>query len=118
MAMKNSQETTAPKKSRSHEELMAAENFGSISGNDLYWLLRLVAVEASSQQDFCNRLENLLDERLGSGRNLFTAVFNGDFWYPDAHQSYANYQTWSGGRGVLPGAFGQNNSVGVLVWWW
>jgi len=109
-------ETKEPK------QFIATENFGTMSGNDLYWLLYQAASETGSSgsaETFCNNVEALLTERLGAGRyGLHLAI--------SPNSSGGSYDLvpillptnlfWGGDAGVLPG-FGAKNAVQCLVWW-
>ena len=92
------------------EEFLASDNFGTLSGEDLYSVLRIVAGESNTEGEFCSNLSSHLISRLG-GQARFVIVFDGGtMWYPRESQS----QTWGGAAGALPGF---NHSIQVFVWW-
>lgn len=109
-------ETLTPK------QFVAAENFGTLSGSDLYWLLYRAASEtgpSGSADTFCNTVEALLTERLGAGRyglHLCISPNSGGGSFDLVASLLPNNQAWGGDAGVLPG-FGAKNAVQCLVWW-
>lgn len=106
--------TVAPEDSLTREQLMASENLNSITGNDLYGILRLAAESASNTTEFVNEVNQLLEQRFVQTPYYFVMDFNGVLWTP---ASMPNSTSWGGQAGTLPGPVGQSNQVQVFVWW-
>ncbi|WNG60144.1 hypothetical protein F0U59_39590 [Archangium gephyra] len=107
-------------KTLKREEFLSPTNFGTLSGQDLYWLLYRAASDAQdSVSNFYNEVGQLLEERLGAGNYVFglnvapgehggTIGFDGS--------ALPNNMQWGGDAGVLPG-IGRSAGVSCFVFW-
>ncbi|WP_438023583.1 hypothetical protein [Sorangium sp. So ce233] len=104
---------------RTLEQVVAAGRSGAFAGDDLYWILRRAATEASDPNGFYDGIVRLLDQALGQNAYIFTwTIFKGG--YPGAYNNQnprlPNGLPWSGYPGVLPG-FASDYAVTVFVFW-
>jgi len=100
------------------QEFVATTNFGTLSGDDLYWLLYRAASETGSGgsfDTFDSKVQSLLTDRLGAGRYGLTLV-TGSGPFEFINTLLPNNLCWCGEQGVLPG-FGSTHGVYCFVWW-
>ena len=94
-------------KAASREEFFASKKPGErISGDDLYWILQRCAQEGSSEDDFINRVESLLDQQLGQNNYAMGISLNdgSSGGRIDAHgNKLPSTLIWGGAAGVLGG---------------
>lgn len=105
--------------SRTREQFLAAAS-GSLSHDDLYWILYRAATDhPNSGDDFCNEVKSLVESALGAGNYMLTVNIDpnshgGSFDYEGTRLGNVAY--WGGDAGLLPG-LGRNNAITCVVFW-
>lgn len=106
-------------KAITREQFQASEKFGTMTGDDLYWALNRAATEASSVDDFYNKLVSLIDDRLGSGAyilTLDTSDNGGGGICGYTNPRLPNSVLWGGAAGTLPGVVSKAGVTCFVFW--
>ncbi len=105
-------------KNQTRADFLAQENTGTLTGDDLYWLLYRAAVDAGDSADnFYSEVDQLLAARLGAGNYVYglcTQPGANSGMYGNGGSLLPNCVFWGGAQGVLPG-FGSKNAIECFV---
>ncbi len=105
-------------KNQTRADFLAQANTGTLTGDDLYWLLYRAAVDAPDSADsFYNEVSQLLAARLGEGNYVFslcTTPGAATGQLGNGGSLLSNCVLWGGAAGVLPG-FGSKNMIECFV---
>ncbi|AKT39607.1 hypothetical protein [Chondromyces crocatus] len=106
-------------KAITREQFFTPKNYGSLTGNDLYWILYRAASETNTLTAFREEVVRLLDERLGPDTYIVvldSSENGGDGIFYRKNPRLPNDVAWGGTAGVLPGVVARHG-VSCYVFW-